>query len=142
MITKSFPIHNSISLLLYNSNKEDEINYLKFKKIIDDNINLSFELNNYNDNIKQLFKNKYNDEDLCIEQFKYFEIKKLLFDNNKEILKYLTDFCFLIIAANNGKKITIYFKNMPYHFKTFEEASYKQILIGYSPVPLAIKIKK
>ena len=142
LITKSFPIHNSISLLLYNSNKEDEINYLKFKKIIDDNINLSFELNNYNDNIKQLFKNKYNDEDLCIEQFKYFEIKKLLFDNNKEILKYLTDFCFLIIAANNGKKITIYFKNMPYHFKTFEEASYKQILIGYSPVPLAIKIKK
>ena len=32
---------------------------------------------------------------------------------------------------------------MAYNFKTnFEKASYKQILIGYSPVPLAINIKK
>ena len=143
LITKSFPIHNSISLLFYNNNKEDEFNYFKLKPIIDDNINLSFKLEKYNEYIKQLFKNKYNNADLSIEQFKYFEIKKSLFDNNKEILNYLSDFCFLIIVATNGEKITIYFKKTAYHFKTnFENTSYKQILIGYSPVPLAINIKK
>ena len=55
-ITKSFPIHNSISLLFYNKNKEDEINYLKFKSIIDKNIELSHELKDYNEYIIKLFK--------------------------------------------------------------------------------------
>ena len=54
LITKSFPIHNSLSLLFYNNNKEGEINYFKFKHIIVDNVKLSFELEGYNEYIKQL----------------------------------------------------------------------------------------
>ena len=147
-ITNSFPIHNSISLLVYNNNKEDEINYLKFKRIIDDSIKSSFELKDYNEYIKQLFKNKYNDAVLLIEQFKYFEIKKSVFENNKGIINYLSDFCFLIKIVNNGEKIIIYFNKKGNDFKTaLKKASNKltktyQILSCYSPVPLAINIKK
>ena len=82
-ITNSFPIHNSISLLVYN-NKEDEINYLKFKRIIDDSIKSSFELKDYNEYIKQLFKNKYNDAVLPIEQLNILKLKNLYLKIIKE----------------------------------------------------------
>ena len=148
LITKIFPIHNSISLLFYKNNKEDETNYLKFMPIINDNIKLSFELKDYNEYIEQLFKNKYDNSAFSIEKFKYFEVNKSVFEKNREILNYLSDFCFLINIANNGKTITIYFKKTAHNFKTnFKITSDKpkktyQILIGYSPTPLAININK
>ena len=150
-ITKSFPIHNSISLLFYNKNKEDEINYSKFKSITNDNIKYSHELKDYNEYLKILFKNKYDNSDFSSEQFKYFELKYSLFDNNKGMLNYLSDFSFLIFDVNDGEKIYLHFKNSTYNCKNnFKQSSFQltkkdkdicQILFCYSTIPLAIKIK-
>ena len=149
-ITKSFPIHNSISLLFYNKNREDKINYLQFKSIIDKNIELSHELKNYNEYIITLFKNKYDNSKISLEQFKYFDLNYSLFENNKKILNYLSEFSFLIFDGNKGKKIYINFQKSTYNCKkNYEHSSFKltkkddfQIFFCYSLVPLAINNKK
>jgi len=150
-ITKSFPIHNSISLLFYNKNKEEDvINYSKFKSIIDNNIELSHELKDYDEYIIKLFKNKYDDSKISLEQFKYFDLNYSLFKNNKEILNYLSEFSFLIFDGNKGEKLYIHFKKSTYNCKkNYEQSSFKltikdsyQILFCYSLVPLAINPQK
>ena len=149
-ITKSFPIHNSISLLLYNNNMEDEINYSKLKPIIDNNIESSFELKDYNAYIEQLFKNKYDNTTISLENIKYFEVNYSLFEKNKNILNYLSDFCFLIVEVNKGETITIaiYFKKKVYNYeenskrKAQKSTKVYRALIGYSSIPLALKIEK
>ena len=149
-ITKSFPIHNSISLLLYNNNMEDDINYSKLKPIIDNNIESSFELKDYNAYIEQLFKNKYDNTTISLENIKYFEVNYSLFEKNKNILNYLSDFCFLIVEVNKGEKITItiYFKKKVYNYeenskrKAQKSTKVYRALIGYSSIPLALKIEK
>ena len=149
-ITKSFPIHNSISLLFYNKNKEDEINYLKFKPIINKNIELSHELKDYNEYIIKLFKNKYDNSKISLEQFKFFDLNYTLFKKNRKILNYLSEFSFLIFDGNKGEKIYINFKKSTYNCKkNYEQSSFKltkkdayQIFFCYSLVPLAINNQK
>ena len=152
-ITNSFPIHNATSLLVSNkSNKGDIINYLTLKSIIDDKLNESKELKDYNEYIKHLFKNKYDDKEFNSEQFKYFEIPNPIFEKNKIILNYLSEFSFLIFIGNKGEKIYVHFNKLTYNcrkkFENFILKSIKkdidQILFCYSSIPLAIKnsIKK
>ena len=149
-ITRSFPIHNSISLLFHNKNKVDEINYSKFKTIIDNNIELSHELKDYNEYILNLFKNKYDNSKISLEQFKCFDLNYSLFEKNKEILNYLSEFSFLIFDGNKGEKIYIYFQKSTYNCKkNYEQSSFRltkkdtyQILFCYSLVPLAINNQK
>ena len=61
-ITNQFPMHNSASVLVFkNTSKEDELNYLQLKAIIDEKIGSSNVLRDYNENLEALFKNKYDD---------------------------------------------------------------------------------
>ena len=44
---------------------------------------LSHELKDYNEYIIKLFKNKYDNSKISLEQFKYFDLNYSLFENNK-----------------------------------------------------------
>ena len=144
-ITKTFPLHNSSSLLSFTNNGEDK-KFIKLKKIIDEKINSSKALKNYFDYIEKLFKNKYDDKKLSLEQFHYFELSYSTFDKNREVLNHLSDFSFLVFIENKGEKIYIHFNKITYDCKN-ENNKYtnklmkkdcKLILFSYSSVPLTI----
>ena len=149
-ITNTFPVHNSASLLKFsNKNLNDEIEYLKLKEIIDNNLKLCNELNKYLDFVNNIFKNKFSDTNISSGQIKYFDLKYKLFNLNKSLLDYLSDFSFLIINENQGKVITIHFNQISYNcnkkyekyiFKTTKSAKY-EILFCFSSVPLKINEK-
>ena len=165
-ITNSFPIHNSASLLSFQKdNKNNESEYLVLKEIIDKNIKLSKVLIDYNEYIKNLFINKYDSSEIVQNQFNYFELKYSVFDKNKKILNYLSDFSFLIFIGikkeeKKGKEkkekkeekdekenIFIYFNQTTYNCKNnnakyeikFSKKDITQIYFCYSSIPLAIK---
>ncbi len=150
-ITNQFPMHNSASVLAFkNTSKEDELTYLQLKVIIDEKIGSSNVLRDYNENIEALFKNKYDDSKFSEDQFQYFEIKYDIFNKNKKILDYLTDFSFIIIIENKRLNIFIHFNRTSYNctknyektvFKQAKKATY-QILFCFSSVPLALKNRK
>ena len=145
-ITKLFPIHNAASLLSF-SNKSDELKYLELKAVIDENIRLSKELKDYHIYINNLFKNKYGNMEISSKYFCYFELKYPIFDKNKNILNFLSDFSFLIFIENNSQNIYIHFDKSTYNCnENFNKFTFKpikknidQILFCYSSIPLAIK---
>ena len=145
-ITNLFPIHNAASLLSF-SNKSDELKYFELKAVIDENIRLSKELKDYYIYINNLFKNKYGNMEISLNNFCYFELKYSVFDKNKNILNFLSDFSFLIFIENNSKNIYIHFDKSTYNcnenFNTFTfkpiKKNIEQILFCYSSIPLAIK---
>ena len=150
-ITKLFPIHNAASLLAFSKvNKNDEIKYLKLKAIIDENKSAIKELKDYHIYIKSLFKNKYEDMEISPDNFYYFEILYSIFDKNKNILNYLSDFSFLIFIENNGNNVYIHFDKSTYNCNdNFNKLLFKpkkkdiiSILFCYSTIPLAINNQK
>ena len=142
LITDSFPIHNAASLLICKKN-EEEI-YSKLKLIIDNKKNASKELIGYDEYIKNMFKNKYDSSEFSLKQFKYFEPNCSLFELNKRILNFLSEFSFLIFIINKGKEIYIHFNKLTYdcndNYKIVSLKSIKKditkILFCYSEVPL------
>ena len=147
-ITNLFPIHNSASLLaIQKENKSNESEYLKLKIIIDENIKLSQELKDHIEFIKKLFINKYDNSEFSPNQFRYFELKYSLFEKNKKLLNYLSDFSFLIFNGIKEENIFIYFNESTYNcMKNNAKCTLKltkkdtsQILFCYSSVPLSIK---
>ena len=148
LITDLFPIQNAASLLLCNKNSEET--YSKLKLIIDDNKNSSKELKDYNEYIINIFKNKYVSTELTLEQIKYFELNYSLFEKNREILNFLSEFSFLILITNKGKGIYIHFNKLTYdcndNYKVVSLKPIKQdktkILFCYSEVPLMINRTK
>ena len=148
LITDSFPIHNAASLLIYKNNEREK--YSKIKSIIDNKINSSKELKGYDEYVKNLFKNKYDTSEFILKQFKYFEINYSLFDINREILNYLSEFSFLLFVLNKGEEIYIHFNKLIYDCKNkFKKVSLKhiknykiKILFCYSGVPLMINKAK
>ena len=149
-ITSLFPIHNAASLLAFsNENKNDELKYLELKSIIDENLKKCNVLQNYFEYIEKLFKNKYSEVKLLSEQFNYFEIKLSIFNANKKILDYLTDFSFLIIIENENKNIYIHFNKETYNCKNdYDKCELKlakmhkyEILFCFSSIPLKINNK-
>ena len=148
-ITNSFPIHNAASLLAFsNKNKNDELNYLELKSIIDENLKTCNIRQNYFEYIEKLFKNKYSEVKLLSEQFKYFELKLSIFNENKKILDYLTYFSFLIIIENEN--IYIHFNKETYNCKKdYDKCELKikqnnkyKILFCFSSIPLKINNKE
>ena len=149
-ITNTFPVHNSASLLKFSrKDLNDEIKYLKLKEIIDNNLKSCNELNKYLDIVNNIFKNKFSNTNISSGQIKYFDLKYALFNLNKSLLDYLSDFSFLIINENQGKVITIHFNQISYNcyknyekyiFKTTKSAKY-EILFCFSSVPLKINEK-
>ena len=111
---------------------------------------LSHELKDYNEYIIKLFKNKYDNSKISLEQFKFFDLNYTLFKKNRKILNYLSEFSFLIFDGNKGEKIYINFKKSTYNCKkNYEQSSFKltkkdayQIFFCYSLVPLAINNQK
>ena len=147
-ITDLFPIHNAASLLICKENEEEK--YSKLKLIIDNKNNSNKELKGYDKYIQNLFKNKYDSSEFNLEQFKYFELNYSLFNKNREILNYLSEFSFLIFIIDKEEKIYIHFNKLTYDCKNnYKIASLKslkkdntKILFCYSEVPLMInKIK-
>ena len=148
LITDLFPIHNAASLLICKKN-EEEI-YSKLKLIIDDKKNSSKELKGYDEYIKNIFQKKYDSSELTLKQFEYFEFNCSLFEINREILNFLSEFSFLIFIINNGKEIYIHFNKLTYdcndNYKVVSLKPIKQdktkILFCYSEVPLMINRAK
>ena len=150
-ITNTFPEHNSASLLKFSKNNtNEEIEYLKLKNIIDENIKSVEELNNnYLTHAKNIFKNKFYNTEISDVQIKYFDLKSSLLNQNKEILNYLSVFSFLIFNDDQKKEIIIHFNQISYDcnnnyrqckFKPKKFDNYK-ILFCFSSIPLNIKEK-
>ena len=150
-ITNSFPKHNAASLLTFsNKGKDDELNYLLLKSIVDENLKSSKLLQNYIQYIEVLFKNKYGDTICSSEQFNYFNLKYETFKKNKIILDYLSEFSFLIITENYDENIYIHFNKSTYNCKKNNEMlefeplknGYYEILFCFSSIPLMLNDKK
>ena len=145
-ITNTFPVHNSASLLsISKKNMSDESDYSKIKAIIDEKIKSKEILKQYIEYINKLFKNKYDDLQFSPEQFSYFEIKYSLFEKNKVILNYLSNFSFLLFIGKNEKKIYVHFNKSTYDCKNNNKISFKptkgdvdKIYFCFSLVPLSI----
>ena len=104
-ITELFPVHNSASLLFFPKSMDDmEDDYLELKNMINNNLNDLKQIeNNDFEIIKKIFKNKYENKDISINQFKYFDLK--ITKNIRDIIpKCLTEFSFLIANKKYNNK--------------------------------------
>ena len=103
MITKTFPKHNSASLLYYPKTEKEKKEFLILNNFLNNNLKNSKEINEEEFHIiEKIVSNKFGPKDITSKQFKLFSC---LIDDKigKFIFDYLTEFCFIIINLKQGR---------------------------------------
>ena len=153
IITTNFPSHNFISLFKFKQNDNKQLQNYLYK--IDYKNDFNSLDNTYMKYVNKMFKNKYLNENVNINQFKSYDIKsklgQLKIEDFSLLYNYMTEFCFLIVRHNNenDEKIFVLFLGSAYifddtmqEFKSFNnfifEHNLKDCLLCYSEYPLDI----